>query len=92
MIFTVIYRDKAGQRATLELDVPSKSAVWPELKKRGIYHLKTVYSEEQPATPIAGLNLEKNSVRRQTPSSISFVPPVVGMIIASEVIKDLIKL
>lgn len=36
MIFTVIYRDKAGQRATLELDVPSKSAVWPELKKRGI--------------------------------------------------------
>lgn len=36
MIFTVIYRDKAGQRATLELDAPSKSAVWPELKKRGI--------------------------------------------------------
>lgn len=77
----------------------SKTSVCPlakvmrrELKKRGIYHLKTVYSEEQPATPIAGLNLEKDSVRRQTPSSISFVPPVVGMIIASEVIKDLIRL
>lgn len=77
----------------------SKTSVCPlakvmrrELKKHGIYHLKTVYSEEQPATPIAGLDLEKNTVRRQTPSSISFVPPVVGMIIASEVIKDLIKL
>lgn len=77
----------------------SKTSVCPlakvmrrELKKRGISHLKVVYSEEQPATPIAGLNPEKNTVRRQTPSSISFVPPVVGMIIASEVIKDLIKL
>ena len=36
MIFTVVYRDKAGQRATLELDVPDRSAVWTELKKRGI--------------------------------------------------------
>lgn len=77
----------------------SKTSVCPlakvmrrELKKRGISHLKVVYSEEQPATPIAELNSEKNTVRRQTPSSISFVPPVVGMIIASEVIKDLIKL
>lgn len=77
----------------------SKTSVCPlakvmrrELKKRGISHLKVVYSEEQPATPIAELNPEKNAVRRQTPSSISFVPPVVGMIIASEVIKDLIKL
>lgn len=77
----------------------SKTSVCPlakvmrrELKKRGISHLKVVYSEEQPATPIAELNPEKNTVRRQTPSSISFVPPVVGMIIASEVIKDLIKL
>ena len=77
----------------------SKTSVCPlakvmrrELKKRGISHLKVVYSEEQPATPIAELNPEKNTGRRQTPSSISFVPPVVGMIIASEVIKDLIKL
>lgn len=77
----------------------SKTSVCPlakvmrrELKKRGISHLKVVYSEEQPAMPIAELNSEKNTVRRQTPSSISFVPPVVGMIIASEVIKDLIKL
>lgn len=77
----------------------SKTSVCPlakvmrrELKKRGISHLKVVYSEEQPATPIAELNPEKNTVRRQTPSSISFVPPVAGMIIASEVIKDLIKL
>ena len=36
MIFTVGYRDKAGQRASLVLDVPNKDAVWSELKKRGI--------------------------------------------------------
>jgi hypothetical protein len=36
MIFTVEYRNKGGQKDYLELDVPSKEAVWPELKRRGI--------------------------------------------------------
>lgn len=58
-----------------------------ELKKRGVEHLKTVYSAEQPLTPV---NTEQNA-GRQTLSSISFVPPVAGMILAGEVIKDLIK-
>ncbi len=52
-----------------------------ELKKRGIKKLKVVYSKEQP--------LKVNGER--TPSSISFVPPTAGLIIASEVIKDIIN-
>lgn len=53
MIFTVIYRDKAGQRATLELDVPSKSAVWPELKKRGISALSVREGADKAHKPSA---------------------------------------
>lgn len=50
-----------------------------ELKKRGIKKLKVVYSREQPVV--------KNAV----PASVAFVPSVVGLIIAGEVIKDLVK-
>ena len=50
-----------------------------ELKIRGIKKLKVVYSKEEP------IKLQKSAV----PGSISFVPSVVGMIIAGEVIKDL---
>lgn len=50
-----------------------------ELKKRGIKKLKVVYSREQPVV--------KNAV----PASVAFVPSVVGLIIAGEVIKDLAK-
>ncbi len=52
-----------------------------ELKKRNIKKLKVLYSKETPV---------KNTKER-VPSSISFVPPVAGMIIAGEVIKDIIK-
>ena len=63
-----------------------------ELKKRNIQHLKVVYSEEEPIIP---LNLKDSTVnahssKRQTPASISFVPSVAGLIIASEVVKDII--
>ena len=58
-----------------------------ELKKRGIEHLKVVYSKEEP--------LQNGEVDEQTgkavPASIAFVPSVAGLIIAGEVIKDLIK-
>ncbi len=53
-----------------------------ELKKRGVENLKVVTSKEQPRTPF--------SEDKRTPSSISFVPPVAGMILAGEVIKDLL--
>lgn len=59
-----------------------------ELRKRGVKELKVVYSRENPIDPV---QLEKAPQgKRQTPGSISFVPPVSGLIIASEVVKDLI--
>ena len=57
-----------------------------ELRKRGIKHLKVVYSKEEPIKAIAD-----NSGGRHAPGSISFVPSVVGLIIAGEVIKDIAK-
>ena len=56
------------------------------LRKRGINHLKVVYSKEEPAVK-DNFDSEGNRV----PASISFVPSVMGLIIAGEVIKDLIK-
>lgn len=56
-----------------------------ELKQRGIKKLKVVYSEEKPIQP---QNTEMDG-RKATPGSIAFVPSVVGLIIAGEVIKDL---
>lgn len=61
-----------------------------ELKKRGIKKLKVVYSKEEALTPKVVINNDK-SKRKQIPGSISFVPSVCGLIIAGEVIKDLIK-
>ena len=75
-----------------------------ELKRRGIQKLKVVYSKEPPLTPIDDMAIScrahcicppgtarKCTQRRQVPGSNSFVPSVVGLIIAGEVIKDLIQ-
>lgn len=61
-----------------------------ELKKRGVKKLKVVYSKELPAAPAADSE-ESTEFRRRIPASISFVPPVAGLILAGEVIKDIIK-
>ena len=58
-----------------------------ELKKRGVKKLKVVYSEE---TPISG-EMNSGDKTKRVPASAAFVPSVAGLIIASEVIKDLIK-
>ena len=73
-----------------------------ELKKRGIKKLKVVYSKEPPMTPIEDMAVScrtncicppgtarKCTQRRQVPGSNAFVPSVVGLIIAGEVVKDL---
>ena len=73
-----------------------------ELKKRGILKLKVVYSKEPAMTPIDDMSIScrthcicppgtarKCTQRRQVPGSNAFVPSVVGLIIAGEVIKDL---
>ena len=75
-----------------------------ELKKRGICKLKVVYSEEKPMTPVDDMaiscktncicppgTVRKCTQRRQVPGSNAFVPSVVGLIIAGEVIKDILK-
>ena len=60
-----------------------------ELRKRGIESLKVVYSREEPITPLASEDETAPMGRRQIPGSIAFVPSVAGLILASEVIKDL---
>ena len=62
-----------------------------ECKKRGINKLKCVYSKEEALTPTGSCDEEPGSSRRQIPGSTAFVPSVAGLIIASEVVKDLIK-
>lgn len=73
-----------------------------ELKKRGVKDLKVVYSKEQPIRPIEDMAIScrtncicppgaehKCTEKRDIPGSTAFVPSVAGLIIASEVIKDL---
>nr|WP_317283075.1 tRNA threonylcarbamoyladenosine dehydratase [uncultured Sellimonas sp.] len=60
-----------------------------ELKKRGIYHLKVLYSPEKPVDTSKRETGEDKGQRRSLPGSISFVPPVAGLIIAGEVIREL---
>ena len=75
-----------------------------ELKKRGVKKLKVVYSEEKPMKPsgekIVPLEAEDTSkdstklvkTKRQVPGSVSFVPPVAGMILGGEVIKSILDI
>ena len=60
-----------------------------ELKKRNIKDVKVVYSTEEPIR--ARILSGETSVKRSIPGSIAYVPSVVGLIICSEVIKDLTK-
>jgi tRNA A37 threonylcarbamoyladenosine dehydratase len=76
-----------------------------ELRKRNVDHLKVVYSKEEPVKPIddALISCKENCIcppgaertctqRRAIPGSNAFVPSVVGLIIAGEVIKDIINM
>lgn len=75
-----------------------------ELKKRNVKHLKVVYSEEEPIKPVIEESnscktncicppgtQRKYTVRRAIPGSVAFVPSVVGLMIAGEVIKEIVK-
>jgi len=66
---------------------PLAKVMRKELKARGIKKLKVVYSKEEP------IKIEKNGEigKKRVPASISYVPSVAGLIIAGEVIKDIIK-
>ena len=69
-----------------------------ELRKRGISHLKVVYSKEDPLSPAQPIETELpaaagtrpgSTARRDTPGSISFVPAAAGLVLASAVIRDI---
>lgn len=60
-----------------------------ELKARGIRKLKVLYSDEQPINISGRVTGENKGKRRSLPGSVSFVPPVAGLIIAGEVIREL---
>lgn len=62
-----------------------------ELRKRGIDRLKVVYSEEPPITPAPSGDVPEGSARRSVPGSTAWVPASAGLLIASEVVKDLIS-
>jgi len=61
-----------------------------ELKKLGIAHVKTVCSSEEPIKPVAQ-DEPAETMKRSTPGSAMFVPAAAGLLIASEVVRDLIK-
>jgi len=73
-----------------------------ELKKRRVKHLKVVFSTEKPKRPLEDMSIScrancicppgtqhKCTDRRDIPGSVAFVPPVAGLMMAGEVIKDL---
>ncbi len=77
-----------------EVEDLAKTSVCPlcrvmraQLKKRGVAHHKVVYSREEPVRVVAD---ESNG--RHAPGSVSFVPPVMGLILAGEVIKDIAQI
>ncbi|MGL5151769.1 MAG: tRNA threonylcarbamoyladenosine dehydratase [Clostridium sp.] len=83
---------------------PLAKVMRTELKKRRVKKLKVVYSEEIPTKPktedvvtcktgcVCTGGTKKCAIKRQIPGSISFVPPVAGMIIGGEVIKDILEI
>jgi len=69
---------------------PLAKVMRKELKKRDVKKLKVLYSKEEPIKPKEIPNINQET-KKQVPGSISFVPSVAGLIIAGEVIKDIIK-
>ncbi|MDY4223008.1 MAG: tRNA threonylcarbamoyladenosine dehydratase, partial [Candidatus Faecousia sp.] len=74
----------------------SKTSVCPlarimrkELGKRGIRHLKVVYSQEEASRPTGWEEAAAAEGKRQIPGSLPFVPGAAGLILAGEVIKDI---
>ena len=85
--------------AAFEVSDISKTSMCPlarvmrrELSKRGIKHLKVVYSKEEALTPTGWEEEAAALGKRQIPGSVAFVPGTAGLILAGEVIKDLAKI
>lgn len=77
---------------------PLAKVMRKELRNRNVDSLKVVYSEEPALTPKAipekeacDKEVQENSARRSTPGSIAYVPSVAGLLLAQEVIKDIMS-
>lgn len=77
---------------------PLARTVRKELRKRGIHHLKVVYSTELPASPLRSADCEPpqttetrpgSTARRDTPGSTPFVPAAAGLLLASAVVREI---
>ena len=62
-----------------------------ELKKRGVKKLKVVYSKEEPLKPLGKIEADPEAGRKDVPGSSAFTPSAAGLLIASEVVRDLIR-
>ena len=62
-----------------------------ELKKRGISHRKVVFTTEEALKPVGAEEEAAAIGKRQIPGSVSYIPGIAGLLLAGEVIKDLIK-
>lgn len=80
---------------------PLAKVVRKELRKRGISGVKVLYSEEEPKKPLynpadlensGNLCVSSPEQKKAAPASISFVPPAAGLIIAGQVISDILKM
>ena len=60
-----------------------------ELKKRGVRSLKVVYSREKALVPLPDTETQEETTKRAVPGSTAFVPSAAGLIIASEIVRDL---
>ena len=79
-----------------EIEDLSRTSVCPlckvmrkELKKRGIDHVKVLYSREKPVDVSGRDTGEDKGKKRSLPGSVSFTPPVAGLLIAGEVVRDI---
>lgn len=69
---------------------PLAKVMRKELKKRGVEKLKVVYSTEPAITPLEKEGESKGTAGRPAPGSIAFVPSVAGLIVAAEVVNDIV--
>lgn len=92
MISSMGTGNKTNPSALTVSDI-SKTSVCPlarvmrrELKKRGVYKLKVIFSTEEPKTP------SQNDEKKAPPASIAFVPSVAGLLATSEAVKEILSL
>ena len=70
---------------------PLAKVMRKELRKRGVNSLKVIYSKEEPIKPNEDVKNDNEKAKKVVPGSISFVPSVAGLMIAGEIVRDIIK-